>query len=264
MAEILTFTLAAPLGTLGGVAVGERRTGADRPARSALLGLLAACLGVTRAEDEPHAELAAGLGLAVRREGPPGPLLTDYHTAQAPAARRGRDAFATRRGEVLSGDLETVLTRRDYRADLAFTAVAWRRDPPLRWTLADLAQALRTPRFVPYLGRKSCPLGLPMAPLLVDEPSVAAAFAARDRGANAEADARGVPERERRRLFGRRGRAVGVVWADRAGPGEPPLGLPEDRAERRRDAPLSRRRWQFGLRDEVAAAWPAAWPAAAP
>ncbi len=259
MADVLTFTLAAPFGALGGVAVGERRTGADRPARSAVLGLLAACLGVTRAEDGLHAELAAGLGVAVRREGPPGPLLTDYHTAQAPAARRGR-SFATRREEVSSGDLETVLTRRDYRADLAFTVAVWRREAPLRWTLGELAAALRTPRFVPYLGRKSCPLGLPMAPLLVDEPSVAAAFAARDRGADADADARGVAERDRRRLYGRRGRSAGVVWADRAGAGEPSLGLPEDRTELRRDAPLSRRRWQFALRDEVAAVWPAAAP----
>jgi len=257
--DILTFMLAAPLGALGGVAVGERRTGADRPARSAVLGLLAACLGATRAEDDLHAELAAGLGMAVRREGPPGPLLTDYHTAQAPAARRGR-SFATRREEVSSGDLETVLTRRDYRADLAFTVAVWRRGAPLRWTLADLAAALRAPRFVPYLGRKSCPLGLPMAPLLVDEPSVAAAFAARDRGVDADADARGVEERERRWLYGRRARTGGVVWADRTDAGEPSLGLPENRRESRRDAPLNRRRWQFGLRDEVAAVWPAAVP----
>lgn len=253
MAPILTFALVAPLGAMGGVAVGERRPGWDRPARSAVLGLVAACLGLARAEEEAHAELAAGLGLALRRKGPAGPLLVDYHTAQAGTARRGQ-AFATRREE-LSGSRETILSRRDYRADLGFTAALWRRPAPaFRWTLDGLAAAMRTPGFVPYLGRKSCPLGLPLAPLVVEAGTVVEAMAERDR----EAARLGWPEREAlapRRRGRDAGSEGGTLWADLAGPEEPPLGVDHHRVETRRDAPLSRRRWQFGLREEAAADW---------
>jgi len=46
-----------------------------------------------------------------------------------------------------------------------------------------------------------------------------------------------------------------MVWADPAGADEPPLGLKVSHTETRRDAPLSRWRWQFALREEQAARW---------
>lgn len=258
MAEILTFVLVAPLGAMGGVAVGENRTGWDRPGRSAVLGLVAGCLGLTRAEEAAQAELADGLGLGLRREGVAGPLLTDYHTAQTQASRKGR-RFATRRDELRAPNPETVLSRRDYRSDCAFTGALWRRPAAaLRWSLNDLAAAMRAPRFVPYLGRKSCPLGLPLAPRIISADTLAAAFARRDEEVAAEARRRTAPALERLALSGR-GRPVdGMVWADPAGPDEPPLDLAVLHTETCRDAPLSRWRWQFALREEQAARWPAA------
>jgi CRISPR system Cascade subunit CasD len=244
MPAILTFALAAPLGAMGALAVGERRGGWDRPGRSAVLGLVAACLGLDRAAEDEHAALSAGLGLAIRREGPATALLSDYHTAQVPRTLRNR-VFATRREELGAPELETVLSRRDYRADIAFTAALWHRPKaPMPWTLADLAAAMAEPRFVPYLGRKSCPLGLPMAPLVAEAETMREAFTRRD----AEA-------REWERRLVPRG-AGGTVWADEAGPGEPLLGLHEIYRETRRDEPVSRARWQFGLRAEIAAEWP--------
>ena len=46
MGQHLVFLLHAPLGAMGGVAVGERRAGFDRPGKSAILGLVAAALGL--------------------------------------------------------------------------------------------------------------------------------------------------------------------------------------------------------------------------
>lgn len=241
MAEILTFALVAPLGAMGSLAVGERRGGWDRPGRSAVLGLVAACLGLERTDEDSHAALSACVGLAIRREGPATPLLSDYHTAQTVPTRKKR-AFATRREELAADGLETVLSRRDYRADIAFTAALWRRPGLFPWTLEALAMALAAPRFVPYLGRKSCPLGLPMAPRVVVAATVREAFMQRDAAAAA-------PERDALRRQG------GMVWADAAGADEPALGLTHAYAESRRDEPLSRARWQFGLRQEVAAHW---------
>jgi CRISPR system Cascade subunit CasD len=118
--EFLTFVLAAPLAAMGEIAVGERRGTWDRPGRSAVLGLIAACLGLAREDETAHDALETGYGLALRVQHV-GPLLPDYHTAQVPPARRGR-RFATRAEELSAKDLETILSRRDYRTDVVALA----------------------------------------------------------------------------------------------------------------------------------------------
>src|SRR5215469_1393549 len=80
MPEFLTFVLAAPLAAMGEIAVGERRGSWDRPGRSAVLGLIAACLGLAREDEGAHESLETGYGLALRVQNV-GPLLPDYHTA---------------------------------------------------------------------------------------------------------------------------------------------------------------------------------------
>jgi CRISPR system Cascade subunit CasD len=241
MAEFLTFALVAPLGAMGALAVGERRGGWDRPARSAVLGLVAGCLGIERTEEAAHAALSAGFGLAIRRFGQATPVLSDYHTAQTRPTRRNV-VFATRAEELADKrELETVLSRREYRMDIAFIVALWPRAEGLRWTLDDLAEALRHPVFVPYLGRKSCPLGLPMAPITLQADTLQAAFAARDAQMSR-------PERDMMPP----GNAT--IWADHDAE---KFGLQAGHTEQRRDELASRGRWQFGLRTELVAAWPA-------
>ena len=109
MPEFLTFALYAPIASFGSPAVGERRGSFGRPARSAALGLIGACLGIDRADEAAQQALSAGYGLAIRAESS-GSLLPDYHTAQMPPAKRGR-RFATRAAELDADDLSTVLSR---------------------------------------------------------------------------------------------------------------------------------------------------------
>lgn len=255
MAEALVFNLAAVIGAMGGVAVGERRTGWDRPGRSAVFGLVAACLGLERQDDEVHLELNAAYGLALRQDTVDGPLLTDFHTAQVPPTRRGA-RHATRAEELASPQLETILSQRDYRLDLSFTVALWRRSTTCRWTLGDLARALNEPAFVPYLGRKSCALSMPMFPQVLDDVQTTAdAFRQYDQiRANRPLMALSSPKQR----FGQRLRqqkAHRLVWADRANEDELPLGLTVHRIETRRDALASRGRWQFALREEQVAEW---------
>lgn len=98
----LAFTLAAPLASFGAIAVGERRSSWDRPAKSAVLGLIAGALGLTRDDADAHRALADDYLYAVRVEDfdlrTPRPPLTDYHTAQTAPSTGGR-RFATRRIE---------------------------------------------------------------------------------------------------------------------------------------------------------------------
>ena len=251
MRPFLLFTLWAPLGSMGEVAVGERRTGFDRPAKSAVLGLVAASLGIERREEEKHAALAERYGLALRVEAA-GAILLDYHTAQVPPTRKGK-SWATRREELAGRDLGTILSKREYREEPRHTVALWTRlGAPHR--LEDLAEALRRPRFTLYLGRKSCPLGLPPAPRVIEAATLAEAFAAFDK--NRPEPERRVAGRDtmwRERPHGGASRVY--VDTDPRGTGEPEValgpGLRDDRIERRRDLLRSRRRWQFGLREEL-------------
>ncbi len=127
-----------------------------------------------------HAALAQGYGLAVsvRAMGAP---LSDYHTAQVPSSGTGRNrrTFFTRRDELTwlsRTELNTILSRREYRPDAFAACALWARANAPH-ALSELRDALLEPRFVLYLGRKSCPLALPLKPELVCAESVEAALA---------------------------------------------------------------------------------------
>jgi CRISPR system Cascade subunit CasD len=241
MPRFLTFALVAPIASFGAIAVGERRPGFDRPARSAVLGLLGACLGLEREDDAAQAALAEGYYLALLCHAP-GRLLADYHTAQMPSAERGR-RFTTRAAELAlpPSAPNTVLSRRDYRTGAWHLGAVWPRHETPRWPLERLAEAMRQPVFTPCLGRKACPLGLPLAPEIVTGPDAVAALTARHAAG---------PEAAWRDAF--------VPPRDAA---EPLVALDAEaveaddarllRIEHRRDSPRSRRRWQFDLREEA-------------
>lgn len=177
--DFLVFQLQAPLSSWGEPAVGEYRGTAEHPSQSALIGLLGAALGLLREDDAAHAALRDSYGFAVARLSA-GRLLRDYQTAQVPprSVLKGRPS-STRRAElsVPKSDLGTILSTRDYRQDAAsLVAIACRPGGQSAHALPDLAQALRTPRFTLYLGRKACVPGGPLWPQVIDAASAIAAF----------------------------------------------------------------------------------------
>jgi CRISPR system Cascade subunit CasD len=243
MTTYLTFTLAAPLASFGGVAVGERRASADRPMKSAILGLVAGALGILRGEDDAHLALAEDWSYAARIEDLPSRaprrLMTDYHTAQT-SKRSGKTKPATRREELRGEDIGTILTYREYRTDCSYTIALWPSTNAPRHSAGMIEAALRRPAFVPYAGRKSCPLMLPMAPHVVEAETLVDAFAAHD-----AASARQAEFRKAYRLSATP-RQLAVEAKQR--PDHP------GRIEKRRDTILSRTRWQFGPREEFVGA----------
>ena len=259
----LAFTLYAPLAGMGDLAVGERRGGFDRPARSAILGLVAACLGIDRADEAGHASLDRGYRLALRLRAA-GRLVEDYHTVQAPAADR-RARWASRREALAAPALNTLLSWREYRADPAVDVV-----------LIHLgggpgpdavAAALQRPAYVPYFGRKSCPLGLPIRPLwsqsvtrvaqllsTLEETFVTLVPDDRDPIADILTHLRQAYDPDPY------GIAAAPLYADAdlagRGTGLPDMLTPDYevlRIERRRDRVANRGRWQFALRAEAVA-----------
>ena len=227
--RFLVFTLYAPMGSFGEIAVGERRMSWARPGRSAILGLVAAAQGIERTDEEAHQRLESGLYYAVRTDAPGRPLI-DFHTVQTPTARKAR-GFATRLWELKSDELNTVLSDREWRADACFTVVLWRR-PDSALDLDAMASALRNPRFVLYVGRKSAPLGLPLNPETIDAQTLMDAFDARQPTAE---------EQRTLRHIHVPGTQQCPIAFDADAPGTPA----NSRTERRRDALASRARWQF-------------------
>jgi CRISPR system Cascade subunit CasD len=150
----LLLRLAGPLQSWG-----EHSTFADRdtlryPTRSGITGIFAAAQGLRRGEP---LDRYAPLTLTVRIDRP-GVLLADFHTAGG-GLPRGRTVPTAEGGRRAEGKA-TIVTRRMYLSDAVFT-VAVEGPGSL---IGDLAAALRTPHWQPYLGRRSCP---PDQPLLL-------------------------------------------------------------------------------------------------
>lgn len=180
MPAFLVFRLYGPLASWGEIAVGEARPSALHPTRSALLGLLGAALGLRRSQADELAALARSVRFAVRVDSMGSPL-RDYHTAQVLPPQRGA-VRPVREAQLRGGrhELETILSRRDYRCDALYTVAAWTEGAEPAYPLKRLAEALTEPVFPLYLGRKACPPALPLAPEVVEAPTLLAALSQAD------------------------------------------------------------------------------------
>jgi len=224
----LVILIAAPLASFGEEPGNARRGSSDRPTRSALLGLAGAALGIDRADAEGQRAVFASLLTATRTLSPGAPV-TDFHTFQSLPESAGRvatraDALARR------AELETSITRRDYRSDGRWQAAYVASDGAVV-SLQDLQQAFLRPRFTLWAGRKSCPLAHPLAPTIVEAEDVETAF-------RSHATTLGLNERA----------ATSVAIDSRL---TTPAPVTNARRHRRQDEPGDRVRWHFAARDET-------------
>lgn len=119
------------------------------PTRSGLIGLLGACLGIDRRDHDGLGMLGRSVEFTIKVvKG--GDKLPDYHTI-----------MEARRANRKPKEGETVQTRREYLFDASFlAAIGERPDAPVR--LETIAEAVQKPIFTPSLGRRSCPLSVPL------------------------------------------------------------------------------------------------------
>ncbi len=228
MSDYLLFHLYGPLASWGDIAVGEYRPSFAHPSKSAIIGLLAAALGIRRDEEERQNSLAAACSFAVRIDAM-GVLLRDYHTTQVPSVKRGV-THHTRQSELTMEELNTILSSRDYRCDATYTvAITVTDDAP--YSLEELASALLKPVFTLYLGRKSCPLATPLHPQIVNAVTLRNALASVP------------PIVELNDIISKTD--ANVFWE-----GDIESGLVCQQVINRRDEPRSRKRWQFSDRRE--------------
>lgn len=156
----LVLRLAGPLQSWG-----EHSTFAERdtqrfPTRSGLIGMFAAAGGIRRGESlDDFNELK--ITVRIDRQGV---AMTDFHTVgggyprdrTVPKSEGGRRTVET----------ATMVTRRRYLADAVFVVGV----SASSQMIESLFSHLVTPRWQPYLGRRSCPPDQPMLLRVVDDP----------------------------------------------------------------------------------------------
>jgi CRISPR system Cascade subunit CasD len=162
MRDYLILKLQGPMQAWGEHTFEGTRPSANFPTRSALLGLLGACLGIRRNHYSRLQQLADSVCFAVckedrilakrngRKVSLPTVKFTDYHTVL-----NAREDYIGLKSH------KTIQTWREYLFDAAFTIAVWNTDAS-SITLDELEQAVKTPLFTPYLGRRSCPLSRPL------------------------------------------------------------------------------------------------------
>lgn len=248
--DYLVFQLQASLASWGEPAVGEYRGTAGYPGQSALVGLLGAGLGLDRTDEPAHASLRDGLGYAVAVLAT-GSLLRDFQTVQVPPQAKLKGfPHSTRRHElaVPKRDLSTILSTRDYRQNAAWLVALCARDSlPDAFGLDALANALRQPKFVLYLGRKTCTPSVPLWPHVLQAATAAQAFSqyrekyeAARQGAKGGPGAAGVP------LLEAMPEVQSIAFDVHVN-----AGVAADLVTRRKDRLIRRRAWQFGDREEL-------------
>ncbi|MBD1581974.1 type I-E CRISPR-associated protein Cas5/CasD [Pseudoalteromonas sp. S16_S37] len=169
----LVFRLYGPLASWGDAAVGGDRPTHVRPTRGALLGLVAAALGIKREDKAELTALNEALSCHVKQYNV-GSLLRDFHTAQVPSEDKKTQLY-TRRDELYkSKKVNTVLSNRDYRESGLWVVALESRSS--QYSLDVIRSALLRPKYMLYLGRKSCPLAAPLCPTLVENVSLKAAL----------------------------------------------------------------------------------------
>jgi len=176
MSDTLAFLIDAPLQSWGASSKFQRRETESWPTKSALVGVLAAALGIDKHAPDEAAEIAplAALCFSVFRWPKPAPVtrLADFHTIGGgydkmnPAERLH---IPRKAGD--GSPFGTVITRRSYLTDARFIAL-FQGD---RATLERAAAALLDPVWGVWFGRKTCIPAEPLCPVVAANPREALA-----------------------------------------------------------------------------------------
>jgi CRISPR system Cascade subunit CasD len=143
MNDAFLLHLRGPLQSYADTGFGPIREAGGFPSRSAVIGLIASAMGIERGEQKLLAlHQAFRVHVAVAQSGQ---SQTDFHTVD-------------------SGAKNKAVTYRDYHHDAYFLALVEARTPSDAPLVSEAVQALRRPRWVAYLGRKSCPPSIPLQP----------------------------------------------------------------------------------------------------
>lgn len=156
MADFLILRLQGVMQAWGKHTYEDYRPSELFPTRSALSGLLGACLGIERDDAQGLQTLDASYRYAVRADQRKlkervleVQRVFDYHTIKESIRATG----GIRK--------DPIQSYREYLYDAQFT-VALSLSEQSAYTLEKMVQALQAPVYTPFLGRRSCPLSRPL------------------------------------------------------------------------------------------------------
>lgn len=164
MQEFLIIKLQGAMQSWGGHTFEDYRPSHIFPTRSAVVGLLGACLGIDRSDIQSRADLNASFELIVRADRRKIKTeqferieektlrmqkLTDYHTVLDARKVDG------------SPRSDAIISYREYLCDAEFTVALGFRDNAV-YTLERVKDAIQKPYYTPVLGRRSCPIHRPL------------------------------------------------------------------------------------------------------
>ena len=159
--EIATFDISAPLASWSTTGTHYRPTD-NTPSWSAITGMCGAAFGWQRTND-CLVKFANDYAMAieVRR---PGERLVDYHTVQSPHRPALNGKTPRTRWEELQainprGEPHTTPTRREYLQDVKYKIALVRISDNPVVSVDQIIDALRTPVYPLFAGRRSCPIG---------------------------------------------------------------------------------------------------------
>jgi len=179
MQEFLIIKLQGAMQAWGGHTFEDYRPSHIFPTRSAVVGLLGACLGIDREDIKSRADLNDSFELTVR---------TDSRKIQT--EQFGRTTEKTLNMQKMT-DFHTVLdarkvdgaprpdaiiSRREYLCDAEFSLALGFKNNAV-FNLEKVKHAIQKPHYTPFLGRRSCPIQRPLFEIIVAAKSAQDALA---------------------------------------------------------------------------------------
>jgi CRISPR system Cascade subunit CasD len=177
MQDYLIIKLQGAMQAWGGHTYEDYRPSLIFPTRSAIIGLLGACLGIEREDLTGLKALDNSFKLTIRankrkivqrEKSAVKPLvsmqkITDFHTVQHARKVDGKPRQ------------EAIVSRREYLCDAEFTlALSFAEDAD--YDLERVKQDIQKPIYTPFLGRRSCPIQCPLYEAVINAENPPAAL----------------------------------------------------------------------------------------
>ncbi len=133
------------------------------PTRSAILGILAACLGIDRHDATGMEALSGSIRMAVRMDSQPERMM-DFHTVMDARKVDGKP------------NPNPVVSRREYLCDAKYSVLLNIAEDAV-FSPDTIKKALKKPVYTPFLGRRSCPVSRPLFDTMISAVDFKQAFA---------------------------------------------------------------------------------------
>lgn len=195
MSDTLAFLIDAPLQSWGASSKFQRRETEGWPTKSALVGLIAAAMGIDKHGPDEAERLAPLLALSFSvlrwEKSHPQLRLSDFHTIGGGYDKKNpaeKPHIPRKAGD--GSAFGTVITRRTYLTDARFIALfQGERD-----TLERAAAALLDPVWGVWFGRKTCIPAAPLSPVIAATSREAVADLLQKLGGSGSPDLEGMTE----------------------------------------------------------------------